>query len=145
MKNNRGAALQSVRSAMWKVFASERLPFLKSNAKASIIVKWKENPKIGECHRLLFETNSKNVFWISVIARAAFSEITFPTLTSEHCAFSLAICDIFLNLKSKSITCNEKNMKHHIEKYLVYIYHFFISLSYNILNYTNVLINIERF
>ena len=145
MKNNRGAALQSVRSAMWKVFGSERLPSLKSNAKASIIVKWKENPKIGECHRLLFETNSENVFWISVIARAAFSEITVSTLTSEHCAFSLVVYDIFLNLKSKNITCDEKNMKPRIEKYLVYIYHFFISLSYNILNYTNVLINIERF
>src|SRR5260363_133664 len=72
MKNNRGAALQSVRSAMWKVFGSEWLPSLKSNTKASIIVKWKENPKIGECHRLLFETNSENVFWISAIARATF-------------------------------------------------------------------------
>ena len=116
--------MQSVRSAMWKVFGSERLPSLKSNAKASIIVKWKENPKIGECHRLLFETNSENVFWISAIARAAFSEVTVPTLTSEHCAFALAVCDIFLNLKSKNIICDEKNMKPHIEKYLVYICHF---------------------
>src|SRR5260363_168415 len=124
MKNNRGAALQSIRSVIWKVFGSERLPSLKSNAKASIIVKWKENPKIGEYHRLLFETNSENVFWIFAIARAAFSESTVPTLTSEHCAFSLAVCDIFLNPKSKSITCNEKNMKHRIEKYLVYIFHF---------------------
>ena len=124
MKNNRGAALQSVRLAMWKVFGSERLSSLKSNAKASIIVKWKENPKIGECHRLLFETNSENVFWISAIARAAFSESTVLTLTSEYCAFSLVVCDIFLNPKSKSITCDEKNMKHRIEKYLVYICHF---------------------
>ena len=87
MKNIRGAALQSVRLAMWKVFGSERLPSLKSNAKATIIVKWKENPKIGECHRLLFEPNSENVFSISVIARAAFSEVAVPTLTSKHCAF----------------------------------------------------------
>jgi hypothetical protein len=124
MKNYRGAALQSVRSAMWKVFGSERLPSLKSSAKAPIIVKWKENPKIAVCHRLLFETNSENVFWISAIARAAFSEVTVPTLTSEHCAFALAVCDIFLNPKSKSITCDEKNMKIRIEKYLVYICHF---------------------
>src|SRR5260363_158007 len=103
MKNNQGAALQSIRSALWKVFGSEQLPSLKSNAKASIIVKWKKKPKIGECHRLLFETNSENMFWISAIARAAFSEIMVLTLTSEHCAFSLAVCNIFLNLKSKSI------------------------------------------
>ena len=136
MKNHRGAALQSVRSAMWKTFGAEQLPSLKSNAKAPAIVKWKENPKIGDCHRLLFEKNSDDVFWITAITRAAFSEVAVPTLTSEHCAFALAVCDIFLNPRSKSITCDEKNMRRHIKKYLVNICQFsFFLLLYNILNY----------
>src|SRR6185312_1090036 len=86
--------------------------------------KMEKNPKIAECYRLLFETNSENVFWISAIAKTIFSEVAVPTLTSEHCTFALVVCDIFLNPKSKSIICDKKNMKLHIEKYLVYICHF---------------------
>ena len=125
MKNYRGAALQSVWSAMWKIFGSERLPPLKSNTKAPDIVKWKESPNVSDCHRLLFEVNNDGVFWITAIARAAFSEVAVHTLTSKHCTFALAVCDIFLNPRSKSIVCDEKNMKRRIEKYLVYIYFFF--------------------
>ncbi|CAG8807344.1 25285_t:CDS:2, partial [Racocetra persica] len=74
---------------MWKVFGSEQLPLLKSNTKASAIVKWKKNLKINNCHCLLFEQNDDGVFWISIIARFAFLEVIVPNLTNEHCAFAL--------------------------------------------------------
>ncbi|CAG8808755.1 19590_t:CDS:2, partial [Gigaspora rosea] len=34
--------------------------------------------------------NSKGVFWVSIIARTAFSMVAVPTLTNHHCAFTLA-------------------------------------------------------
>ncbi|CAG8842408.1 14147_t:CDS:2, partial [Racocetra persica] len=37
------------------------------------------------------------------IARAAFTEAAVPVLTNEHYAFTLAVYDIFLNPRSKSI------------------------------------------
>src|SRR5256885_8940849 len=48
------------------------------------------------CFDALFEKNNDNVYWISVIARTAFNEATVPNLTHAHCAFTMAVCDIFL-------------------------------------------------
>ncbi|RIB10330.1 hypothetical protein C2G38_2206437 [Gigaspora rosea] len=68
MKNYRGAASQNVRHAIWRIFGSEKLPSLNSNASA---------PEIW-------------VYWIDMIARSAFSTAAVPTMTPEHCAFTLA-------------------------------------------------------
>ncbi|RIB14637.1 hypothetical protein C2G38_2194478 [Gigaspora rosea] len=39
-------------------------------------------------------------------------------MTPEHCAFTLAVCDIILNPKSKYIKCTEKLMKRRLKRYL---------------------------
>jgi hypothetical protein len=122
MKNHRGSALQSVRAAMWRVFGSERLPTLRSNTDAATIVAWKSTKQVNDCFCLLYELNHEGVFWVSIIARVAFTEVAAPTLSHEHCAFTLAVCDIFLNPRSKGIICTEKRMKYRIERYLVNIF-----------------------
>ncbi|CAG8815742.1 10393_t:CDS:2, partial [Racocetra persica] len=58
------------------------------------------------------------VFWISVIARSVFSEITVSNLINEYCTFALVVCDVFLYPKSKSVIYDEKNIKCYIENYL---------------------------
>jgi hypothetical protein len=58
--------------------------------------------------QLLFQENSEGVYWVSLIAQAAFSEGTVPTLSNAYCAFTLAVCDIFLNPRSRGIICSEK-------------------------------------
>jgi len=111
--------LQSVRSSIWKVFGHERLPPLKSTASATEILRWKESPQVNDCYRALFEQNSEGVFWVSIIARSAFSMVAVPTLTNHHCAFTLAVCDILLNPRSKSVMCKDKFMKRRMSQYLV--------------------------
>ncbi|CAG8618818.1 3343_t:CDS:2 [Ambispora leptoticha] len=69
IKNNRGAALQSVRSAVWCIFRHKKLPLLKSNVAAAAIV---------------------STLWVYTIARTAFSAMAVPTLTNTHCVFKLA-------------------------------------------------------
>ena len=123
MKNHRGASLQNVRHSIWKVFGYERLPHLKSNAAAEEIIKWKESDEVANCFRSLFEINDSGVLWVAVIARTAFTTTAVPTLSNEHCAFTLAVCDILLNPRSRNMICTEKRMKRRIEKYLVSIYH----------------------
>src|SRR6185437_2962693 len=123
MKNHRGASLQNVRHSIWKVFGYEKLPPLKSGAAAEEIIRWKESEEVATCFRALFEENDNSVLWVSVIARTAFSTNAVPTLSNEHCAFTLAVCDILLNPRSRNMICTEKRMKRRMEKYLVSIYH----------------------
>ena len=119
MKNLRGASVQNVRAAVWHVFGCERLPPLKKNAVPADIVSWKQSEEVLDCYRALFEMNEEGVFWVSIIARAAFSMVAVPILSNEHCAFTLAVCDILLNPKSRSVTCSEKRLMRRIERYLV--------------------------
>ncbi|CAG8685084.1 4912_t:CDS:2, partial [Ambispora leptoticha] len=118
IKNNRGAVLQSVRSAVWRVFGREKLPPLKSNAAAAAIVSWKESQAVSNCYRMLFEKDNKGTLWVYTIARTAFSAVAVPTLTSAHCAFMLVVCDILLNPRLQNVQCTERRMKRCIEKYL---------------------------
>ncbi|CAG8586522.1 4444_t:CDS:2 [Gigaspora rosea] len=118
VKNHRGAALQNVHSSIWKVFGRERLPLLKSTISAAGIIRWKKSPQVDDCYRALFEKNSEGVFWVSIIARSAFSMVAVPTLTNHHCAFTLAVCDILLNPRSKTVLCKDKLMKRRMSQYI---------------------------
>jgi hypothetical protein len=119
MKNYRGAACQNVRNSIWKVFGVEKLPLLKSSAGASEIVRWKQSAEVADCFRSLFVQNESGAYWIDLIARNAFSTAAVPTLTHDHCAFTLAVCDIILNPRSRSVQCTQKRMKRRVEKFLV--------------------------
>ena len=111
--------LASVRSAIWHVFGAEKLPLLRSNALLADIVLWKNSAQVSACFGALFEKNNDDVYWVMVIARTAFNEATVPNLTHAHCAFTMAVCDIFLNPASKAIVCTEKRMKRRMECYIV--------------------------
>ncbi|CAG8855429.1 5178_t:CDS:2, partial [Gigaspora margarita] len=100
------------------VFGVEKLPLLKSNAGASEIVKWKQSDGVAECFRSLFVQNKSGVYWIDLITRNAFSMAAVPTLTHNHYAFTLAVCNIILNPRSRSVKCTEKRMKCRMEKFL---------------------------
>src|SRR5260363_302447 len=132
MKNYRGAATQNVHSSIWKVFGCEKLPPLNNNATATEIVKWKENQQVAQCFHALFEYNDNGVLWITIIARSAFSMAAVPILTNHHCAFTLAVCDIMLNPRSRTIVCTEKRMKHRMEQYLVSICNISFIIIWNI-------------
>ena len=119
MKNYRGTALASVRATIWKTFGVERLPVLPSNPSVADIIAWKQAPETIACFDALFEKNNDNVYWISVIARVAFNEATVPNLSYTHCAFTMAVCDIFLNPAFKAIVCTEKRMKRRMACYIV--------------------------
>lgn len=119
MKNHRGTALASVRQALFSVFGSEKLPRLGSQADHRKISKWKQNPKVKACHKLLFELNPDGNFWVSEIARVAFPETSVPTMNNHYLSFTLSVCDIFLNPKSKGVVCTEKEMKKRLEFYQV--------------------------
>jgi hypothetical protein len=119
MKNHRGTALSNVRSSMWRIFGVERLPRIKSNASAADIVEWKKNLNVINCFSSLFEINNNGLYWMTAIARSAFSESAVPTLSHTHCAFALAVCNIYLNPRSKGIVCDEKQMKLRMDKYIV--------------------------
>ncbi|RIB01948.1 hypothetical protein C2G38_2050450 [Gigaspora rosea] len=103
MKNYQGAACQNVRNSIWKVFGVEKLPLLKSNTGASGIVRWKQSVEVADCFCSLFVQNESGAYWIDLIARNAFSTAAVPTLTHDHCAFTLAVCDIILNPQSRSV------------------------------------------
>ncbi|RIB17040.1 hypothetical protein C2G38_2038086 [Gigaspora rosea] len=118
MKNYHGAASQNVRHAIWRIFGSEKLPSLNSNASAPEIVNWKKSSQVAACFRSLFEQTESGVYWTDMIARSAFSTAAVPTITPEHCAFTLAVCVIILNPKSKYVKCNEKLMKCYLKQYL---------------------------
>jgi len=119
MKNYRGAALANIRSSIWRVFGAEKLPLLRSNTSLANIVEWKKKPEVNDCFGNLFNKNNDDIYWIMVIARTTFNEAIVPNLTHAHCAFTLAVYDIFLNPASKSIVCTEKRMKKRIECYIV--------------------------
>jgi len=119
MKNYQGTALSSVRNAMWRVFGAERLPPLRSNASAADVIQWKQSQPVIAAFDSLFQQNAEGVFWITAIARAAFSETAVPNITSTHCAFTLAVCDILLNPQSKGTVCTEKRIKRRMARYIV--------------------------
>ncbi|CAG8741155.1 2923_t:CDS:2, partial [Ambispora leptoticha] len=88
------------------------------NAAAEEIMKWKRSDQVAACFRSLFQQNDDGVYWVAVIARTAFSTIAVPDLSNEHCAFTLAVCDILLNPRSRKIVCIVNSMKRHMAKYL---------------------------
>jgi hypothetical protein len=104
---------------MWRVFGVERLPQIKRFATAADIVEWKKNINVINCFSSLFEINNDGLYWVMAIARSAFSESAVPTLSHAHCAFTLAVCDIYLNPRSVGIVCDEKQMKLRMDKYIV--------------------------
>ena len=79
----------------------------------------KKNINIINCFLSLFEINNDGLYWVMAIARSAFSESAVLTLSRAHCAFTLAVCDIYLNPHSVRIVCNEKQMKLRMDKYIV--------------------------
>ncbi|RIB04329.1 hypothetical protein C2G38_2254432 [Gigaspora rosea] len=81
-------------------------------------LKWKESEQVAQCFHTLFEYNNNGVLWITIIAKSAFSIATVPILTNHHCAFTLAVYDIILNPRSRTIVCTEKRMKCRMEQYL---------------------------
>ncbi|RIB03789.1 hypothetical protein C2G38_2224063 [Gigaspora rosea] len=113
-----GTAFQNVENSIWKVFGVEKLTLLKSNAGASEIVRWKQSVEVADCFCSLFVQNESGVYWINLIARNAFSTAMVPTLTHDHCAFTLAVCDIILNPRSQSVKYMEKHIKCRVEKFL---------------------------
>ncbi|CAG8498947.1 13218_t:CDS:2, partial [Racocetra persica] len=60
---------------------------------------------------------------ISIIVRLAFSKVAVSELFNKHYAFILAVCNLLLNLQSKSIMYTKKHLIHHIEN--------IFGLSYN--------------
>lgn len=119
MKNYRGTALSNVRNAIWKIFGVERLPVLRANSSAADIISWKQAKETIDCFDALFEKNSDGIFWVKAIARTAFTDAAVPNLTTTHYAFTLVVCDIFLNPNSKGIICTEKRMKRRMARYTV--------------------------
>jgi len=119
MKNYQSTALFNMRNAMWKVFSVEKLPLLRSNASAMNVIKWKQSEPVVDTFISLFKKNSDNVFWITVIARAAFTKTAVPNLTNTHCAFTLMVCNILLNPQSKETICTEKHIKWRMAWYIV--------------------------
>ncbi|CAG8607727.1 16492_t:CDS:2, partial [Gigaspora rosea] len=87
-------------------------------ASAAKIIWWKESPQVNDCYCALFDKNIEGVFWVSIIARTAFSIVAVPTLTNYHYAFTLAVCDILLNPRSKTVLCKDKLMKRRMSQYL---------------------------
>ncbi|RIB23775.1 hypothetical protein C2G38_2288244 [Gigaspora rosea] len=89
-----------------------------SNAGASEIVRWKQSVEVADCFRSLFVQNESGTYWIDLTARNAFSMAAVPTLIHDHCAFTLAMCDIILNPQLQSVRCTQKHMKRRVEKFL---------------------------
>ena len=129
MKNCHGAASQNVCSSIWKVFVTKSC-LLKCNAAANI-VSWKESPQVKRYFCALFEQNNEGVLWISLIARIAFSTVAVPVMADYYCAFTLAVCNILLNLWSQNI-CTKKYMKRRMEQYLVSTCKFLFIIVWNI-------------
>jgi hypothetical protein len=111
MKNYRDISLANVQVAIWQVFGANELLLLRNNVALMDIVAWKQNKQTAACFDYLFEKNMDSIFWVIVIARAVFTEAAVPNLTSAHHAFTLTVCDIFLNLALKEIICGEKYIK----------------------------------
>ena len=119
MKTLRETSLSSVRNSMFRIFGPERLPPLPSNANPQSIIEWKQDAKVNQCYKDLFLADSDGIYWSTKIARGAFNEISVLNLSNYHIAFTLSVCDIFLNPSSSGIHCYEKQVKRRMEHYLV--------------------------
>lgn len=119
MKNHQETALSNIWQAIFRVFGAQQLPKLPRHADSKSIAKWKKEEKVIKCHEMLFQRNDDGLLWSAVITREAFNETTQANISNYHLAFTLSVCDIILDPKSRGIICNERAMTKHMDHYLV--------------------------
>jgi hypothetical protein len=110
---------------MFTVFG-DRLEFIDNNATAIKIAEWKSNKKTQNAYDELFI----NTELLNDIGCTVFKQYREKDLSTMHCAFILAICDIVLNPKSPGIKCNDKSVVKRVNAFLVNIFAIFRTFVY---------------
>ncbi|CAG8525473.1 30940_t:CDS:2 [Racocetra persica] len=89
-----------------KNFTDDQLEIVDSTTSSLKLVEWKNCKKTHDVYNSLFENNEL----ITSICLLAFRQFYDKSPPPMHCAYTMAICDILLNLTSSSIKCSDKSV-----------------------------------
>jgi len=102
---------------MFAAFGEERLEYVDGTTTSVKLAEWKTSEKIQNAYLELFHNHEL----LAKIGYTAFKQYKELELLTMHCAYILAICDIFLNPKSSRIKCNDKSVVRRVNAFLVII------------------------
>jgi hypothetical protein len=119
MRHRRSAIAKDIRLALFKIFSE--VPKIKANAGIKII-EWKRNPWVAKAYTSLWKVDDTGLPMINtIIMKAMPREDKDVCLKPSIIAFTLAICSIVLNPRSKDIRCTEEAIRKRCSIFLVRI------------------------
>jgi hypothetical protein len=108
-------------------------------AQPSKIKSWKENPVVKECYEKLHTSISMNETWCSKIISETWSDT--KKVSKELIAFTVAVCESFLNPNNEELKNDSKYLSKRTEKNKVSIKNI---QNFVISKYSNNIIYINR-
>lgn len=120
-RSYRGTLTSKIKEAIFSVFGEANLPPISMNASPAEINKWKRNPSIAKCYRMLPEPinefEDEQVTYLLRITERVFVD---PKKTSDILiAYAMSVCETFLNPENEHIQVTESIIKEAFEKNLV--------------------------
>jgi hypothetical protein len=107
---------------MFAAFGEQRLDYVDNNTSSKKIAEWKTNVKTLKAYDELFTNHDL----LTKIGYTVFKREKEKELSTMHCAYVLAICDIVLNPQSSWIKCNDKSVVRRVNAFLVNIFAHFL-------------------
>jgi hypothetical protein len=102
---------------MFSVFGEDRLERVDSTTPSIKLAEWKMSEKTRAAYDEIFSNHEL----LSKIGYTVFKQDKEKQLSTMHCAYVLAICDILLNPKSSGIKCNDKSVIKRVHAFLVIV------------------------
>ncbi|CAG8653919.1 18988_t:CDS:2 [Rhizophagus irregularis] len=119
IKSRRCDKAKDVQAAMFDIFGEQNLSRINTSAKADDIQAFKNSNKTKEAFKCLFEMDDDNILpYIEAIKKKAWGK---KSITKRDTAFTLAVCEIMLNLRHPKISVGDDTLRNRFNMYWVKI------------------------
>ena len=105
-----------IKDALHHIFPT--LPPINTNSVPSEVEKWKSNPIVARCHKILFhkeKDGDSSTYMTKIIDKIWPTKKNAPKV---HIAYAISVCEFLLNPSHKRIQVSEAPIKFQISKYL---------------------------
>ncbi|CAB4492283.1 unnamed protein product [Rhizophagus irregularis] len=115
IKSRRCDKAKDVQAAMFDIFGEQNLSRINTSAKADDIQAFKNSNKTKEAFKCLFEMDDDNILpYIEAIKKKAWGK---KSITKRDTAFTLAVCEIMLNLRHPKISVGDDALRNRFNMY----------------------------
>jgi hypothetical protein len=118
-RSQRGTLTSRIKDAIFSVFGEANLPPISMNASPAEVNKWKRTPAVKKCYSNLHQLvsdDSEASFMLRIVERVF---VDSKNSSEILIAYTVNVCEIFLNPDSENIQISESVMKKKLKEKLV--------------------------